>query len=397
MELKLDMLQTVALAVVVYYLGVFIKSKVKVLDEFCIPSPVVGGIVFAVLNLLLRQFNIMTITLDATLKTPFMLVFFTTIGLSANLKLIKEGGLIVLKFFLVSVILVLCQDIFGMAIAKLIGQDPLLGLLGGSITMVGGHATGLAFGELFEKSYGFAGATTIAMASATFGLVSGSLMGGPLGKRLVDKNNLVTKKDLEFKEVVVDTTPKEKVNFEEIFKMFTIIMISIALGSVLEKFFISLGLTLPSYVTAMIIAAIILNVGEGTKTLTINKEATSVLGDVGLNVFLSMALIDLRLWELKEVAGPILIILVVQCIIMATIAYFLAFRFCGKDYDAAVMASGFCGFGMGATPNGMANMSAMKMKYGPAPRAFFVLPIVGAFFIDFTNSILITIFVNFIR
>ena len=394
MVIKLDMLQTLALAVIVYYIGSFVKSKIKVLEDFCIPAPVVGGILFAFLTLILNQTKILSISMDNTLQAPFMLVFFTSIGLSANLNLIKKGSIDVLKFFLVVILLVVCQNVFGIIVAKLMGQHPLLGLLGGSISMVGGHGTGAAFGQLFENKYGFSGATTIAMAAATFGLVAGSLIGGPLGKRLVEKNNLVKSKSETFEEVALD---KESVNFDDMFKTFTVIMICIAFGTILGEFFNKLGLTLPSYVNSMIIAAIVLNIGDKTKKHKINTEATDILGNIGLNVFLSMALINLRLWELKDVAGPILVILIIQCIIMIVMAYFVSFNLCGKDYDAAVLSAGFCGFGMGATPNGMANMAAMTKKYTSAPRAFFVLPIVGAFLIDLSNSIIITFILNVLK
>lgn len=394
MELKLDMIQTVGLAVVVYYLGVFIRSKVKVLEKFCIPAPVVGGLLFAIVNLILRENGILKLTLDTTLQKPFMLVFFTTIGLTASLKLLKKGGLAVLVFFLCTVVLVLLQDTLGVLVAKAVGANPLLGLIAGSVTMVGGHGTGAAFGELFEKSYGFNGAVTAAMAAATFGLVMGSLIGGPIGRKLIVKNNLKSHASDYLDEVAITT---DVVNYEEMFKTFTVIIISMSLGAVLELWFKSKNITLPSYINAMIIAAIILNIGESTGKYHINQKCADILGSIGLNVFLSMALIGLKLWELKEVAGPMLAILIVQTILMALFAYFIIFRFNGKDYDAAVMAAGTCGFGMGATPNAMANMTAISEKYGPAPKAFFVIPIVGAFLIDFTNSIIITTFANFIK
>lgn len=394
MELKLDMIQTVGLAVVVYYLGVFIRSKVKVLEKFCIPAPVVGGLLFAIVNLILRENGILKLTLDTTLQKPFMLVFFTTIGLTASLKLLKKGGLAVLVFFLCTVVLVLLQDTLGVLVAKAVGANPLLGLIAGSVTMVGGHGTGAAFGELFEKSYGFNGAVTAAMAAATFGLVMGSLIGGPIGRKLIVKNNLKSHASDYLDEVAITT---DVVNYEEMFRTFTVIIISMSLGAVLELWFKSKNITLPSYINAMIIAAIILNIGESTGKYHINQKCADILGSIGLNVFLSMALIGLKLWELKEVAGPMLAILIVQTILMALFAYFIVFRFNGKDYDAAVMAAGTCGFGMGATPNAMANMTAICEKYGPAPKAFFVIPIVGAFLIDFTNSIIITTFANFIK
>ncbi|SEG15368.1 glutamate:Na+ symporter, ESS family [Caloramator fervidus] len=394
MELKLDMIQTVGLAIIVYYLGAFIRSKVYVLEKFCIPSPVVGGLIFAIFNLILRQNGILKISLDTTLQKPFMLVFFTTIGLSASLKLLKKGGLAVLVFFLCIVFLVILQDTIGVLVAKMVGANPLLGLIAGSVTMVGGHGTGAAFGELFEKSYGFNGAVTAAMAAATYGLVSGSLLGGPIAKRLIEKNNLKPHASDYIDEAAIVL---EEVSYEEMFKTFAIIIISMSLGAVLEAWFKSKNITLPSYINAMIIAAIILNTGELTGKYHINQKCADILGSIGLNVFLSMALIGLKLWELKDIAGPMLVILIAQTILMIFFAYFVIFKFNGKDYDAAVMAAGTCGFGMGATPNAMANMSAVCEKYGPSPKAFFVIPLVGAFLIDFTNSIIITTFANMIK
>lgn len=399
MNIKLDMMQTTALAVAVYYFGAWLKTKCTMLERFCIPAPVVGGLVFAIVNLILNQTNALHLTLDTTLQKPFMMVFFTSIGMGASIELIKKGGLQVIIFWLCACTLCICQDVVGVTLAKILGKSPLLGLLCGSITMTGGHGTGAAFGPLFEKSYGVVGATTTAMASATFGLVMGSIIGGPVGKRLIDKKNLKSPGNSpEAAETVAATTViDEKINYEELFKTLGIILISIGVGAILEKFFVSLGITLPSYVNSMIIAAILLNVGESTGKWHVNQKCTDALGNIGLNVFLSMALVGLKLWELAAVAGPMLIILVAQTTLMALFATFITYNFLGKDYDAAVMAAGHCGFGMGATPNGIANMTAVSENYGPAPRAFFVLPIVGAFLIDFANSIIITVFVNIFK
>lgn len=391
MNVKLDMIQTVALAIIVYYLGLWVRGKVALLEQFCIPAPVVGGLIFAVLNLFLRQNNILILTLDTTLQSPFMLVFFTSIGLGASLKLIKKGGLQVVIFFIAALLLVILQDALGIIMSKILKVSPLLGLIAGSITMTGGHGTGATWGALFEKNLGFHGATTAAMAAATFGLVSGSLIGGPIGRTLINKYKL-TSKPGEF--IIHSKEDENIINYSELFRTFSIIVISMALGSILEILFKNLGLTLPSYINAMIIAAIILNLGENTGKWHINIKCVDILGNIGLNIFLSMALINLQLWQLKDMAGPMLIILLAQTLLMIFFAYFITFKFMGKDYDAAVIAAGHCGFGMGATPNGIANMEAITEKFGMAPKAFFILPIVGAFLIDFANSIVITIIVN---
>lgn len=397
MILKLDMMQTTALAVVVYYFGAWMKTKITILEKFCIPAPVVGGLIFAILHTILKVNGIMEFNLDTTLQKPFMMVFFTSIGMGASLDLIKKGGLQVIFFWLLASLLCVFQNGIGVLIAKLMGQNPFLGLICGSVTMTGGHGTGAAFGELFQKSYGLNGAVETAMAAATFGLVTGSLIGGPIGKRLVEGKNLKPIIENENSEAAASAAIEEQINYEEVFRTLGLILISIALGAILENFFKSIGLTLPSYVNSMIVAAIILNIGESTGKWHVNQKCTDVLGNIGLNTFLSMALVGLKLWELAAVAGPMLVILVAQATLMGLYAYFITFNVMGKDYDAAVMAAGHCGFGMGATPNGIANMDAVRAKYGPAPRAYFVLPIVGAFLIDFANAMVITLFVNFMK
>ena len=398
MEIKLDMMQTVALAVVVYYFGAWLKTKVQVLEKFCIPAPVVGGLIFAFVNLILKQSGALSLDLDITLQKPFMMVFFTSIGMGASIKLIKKGGVQVIIFWLIATLLCVFQNTIGIILAKTLGQSPLLGMICGSVTMTGGHGTGGAFGPMFEKQYGVVGATATAMASATFGLVMGSLIGGPVAKRLIESKNLKPNPEAyESNDNEAAVTAKEEViSYDELFKALGLILISIAVGAVLEKFFVSIGLTLPSYVNSMIIAAILLNVGESTGKLHVNQKCMDVLGNIGLNVFLSMALVGLKLWELAAVAGPMLIILIAQSILIALYTTFVTFNLLGRDFDGAVLAAGNCGFGMGATPNGIANMTAVVERYGPAPRAFFVLPIVGAFLIDFSNSLVIAAFLNFV-
>ncbi|ACQ54551.1 sodium/glutamate symporter [Clostridium botulinum] len=394
MTLELDMIQTTTLAILFYYIGVFIKSKVSIFEKFCIPAPVVGGLIFAILNLIFTESGFISISLDTTLQKPFMLAFFTTIGFGASFKMIKQGGLHVIMFFIAALLLVISQDVLGVVMAKFIGEDPLLGLIVGSVTMTGGHGTGATFGALFESEYGLVGASTTAMAAATFGLVCGSLIGGPIAKNLISKNNLKNSSD-EFFEANSDDC--EEVSYKTLFNTFSLIFISMGLGSILEMFFTNIGIVLPSYVDAMIVAAIILNIGEQTNKWKINSKCVDIIGNISLNVFLSMALIGLKLWELKSTAGPLLILLIGQAVLMFIFAYFITFRLMGKDYDAAVMSSGHCGFGMGATPNGIANMEAITSKYGASPKAFFILPVVGAFLIDFSNSLVITLFVNLFK
>jgi len=393
MEIKMDMMQTTALAVVVYYFGGWVKSKWKLLYKFCIPDPVVGGLIFSILNLVLKQSGALTLTLDTTLQKPFMMIFFTSIGFTASLQLVKKGGLQVVIFWALASVLCIVQDGIGVVLAKILGQNPLLGLICGSVTMTGGHGTGGAFAPVFEKM-GLQGAMTFAMAAATYGLVSGSLIGGPLGKKLIEKKNLKPHPELYVSEEEISSSAHEVVTYEELFKSLALLLIAIGIGAVLEGFFKKAGITLPSYVNSMIIAAIILNVGESTGKFHINQKCTEILGSIGLNIFLSMALVGLKLWELAAVAGPMLVILLTQTVVMWLFAYYVTFNIMGRDFDSAIMSAGHCGFGMGATPNAMANMKSVVERFGSAPRAFFVLPIVGAFLIDFTNAIIITTFSN---
>ena len=396
MEIKFDMMQTTAMAVVIYYFGAWLKTKWSVLEKFCIPAPVVGGLIFAILNLVLKEMGILQFTLDTTLQKPFMMVFFTSIGFTASIELVKKGGLQVIIFWICASVLCILQDGLGVILSKALNVNPLLGLICGSVTMTGGHGTGAAFAPVFEKM-GLQGAMTAAMAAATYGLVFGSLIGGPLGKRLIEKKNLKPHPELYTSAEETEATKHELINYEEIFKSLALLLIAIGVGAVLEGFFKNLGITLPSYVNSMIIAAIILNVGESTGKWHINQKCTEILGTIGLNVFLSMALISLQLWQLAALAGPMLVILASQTVLMWIFALYVTFNVVGRDFDAAVIAAGHCGFGMGATPNGIANMTAVTERYGAAPRAFFVLPIVGAFLIDFTNAIIITTFVNFFK
>ena len=391
--LNLDLMQSFAVAMVVYFLGVWMKKKITVLEKFCIPAPVAGGFVFAILHLIVRQTMNFSLGIDTTFQSPFMMVFFTTIGLTASIELIKKGGLGVIIFWVLASILCVFQDAIGLTLAKVMGANPLLGLICGSITMTGGHGTGAAFAPKFAEM-GLDGANVAAMAAATFGLVSGSIIGGPIGATLIRKNNLKSKAAEYTNQEITLESEKEEINVDEVLKTLTIILISIAIGAVVSIPVKKAGITLPAYVTAMIVASILLNVGESTKMWHVNQKASSFLGTLSLNIFLSFALTGMQLWQLAEVAGPMMVILVVEVVFMALFAYFVTFKVMGSDFDAATIAAGHCGFGLGATPNGVANMTSVQEEFGPAPRAFFILPIVGAFLIDFTNSLIITIFVN---
>ncbi len=399
--LKFDMIQTVALAAVVLFAGYGIRRRVGVLDRFNIPAPVIGGFFFAAVALMLRQGGVLAFEFDTTLQSPFMIAFFTSIGLGASLGLLKRGGPQVALFWVLASLLAILQNGLGVALAKLMGVDPFLGLISGSITMTGGHGTGAAFGKLMEEQYQFPGAVTLAMAAATFGLVSGGLLGGPVGTRLMEKFGL--RSSAEAPHHGVTSGPLGDVPAASgaptaylLLKMLTVILVCMALGGLVSKW-LGQFVTLPGYIGAMLVAAAARNLAEATRAVEIDTGTVDDLGTIALSLFLTMALMSLRLWELLDLALPMLVILVAQVTMMGLFAYFITFRVMGRDYDAAVMAGGHCGFGLGATPNAVANMEALVERYGPAPRAFLVVPMVGAFFIDFSNALIITTYINLVR
>jgi len=399
MNFKLDMVQAAGLAVVVLFIGQKIKDKLAFLERYCIPAPVVGGLIFAIITLALKVSNVLVFDMDVTLQKLFMTAFFTTIGFTASLKLLKKGGKGVFIFLGISVLLVILQDITGVTLAKMFGLNPLIGLSTASVPMVGGHGTAGAFGPLFEKA-GAVGANTVAMASATFGLIMGSIIGGPLGKRLIEKNNLVypmkTINDEYNVEVAATVEDVKKHLIPDNFMSATgMILLAMGIGTVISIILEKTGITFPPYIGAMFAAAILRNISDATNSFEISLTEIDTIGGISLSIFLSMALMGLKLWQLADLALPLIVMLLAQTILMGCFAYFITFNVMGKDYDAAVMCSGNCGFGMGATPNAMANMGAMTTKYGIAPRAFFIVPLVGSLFIDFCNAGVITTFMNF--
>lgn len=406
--LQLDPIQTVALAAVVLFVGYGIRRRVTLLDRFNIPAPVIGGFAFALLALALRQSGLLTIEFDAALQTPFMIAFFTTIGLGASVALLRRGGPQVLVFWLLASLLAIVQNGVGIGIARLLGVDLRFGLIAGSITMTGGHGTGAAFGKLLEEQYQLSGAMALAMAAATFGLVAGGLLGGPVGTRLMHRHGLrsapaptgdvaVSAVEAAALDAEIDTEPAgEAPTAYSLLQMIAVILGCMALGGVVSQW-AAQYVTLPAYIGAMLVAAVARNVFETSRLVRISARTIDDLGTIALALFLTMALMTLRLWELFDLAVPMLVILAAQVVVMAAFARWITFRLMGRDYDAAVMASGHCGFGMGATPTAVANMKSLVERFGDAPRAFLVLPMVGAFFIDFSNAVIITTFINMVK
>lgn len=403
-------MQTVGFAIIVYYIGKFLRKKISFFQKFCVPAPVIGGFLFAIIRFLLQVGGIATFEFDQALQNPFMMVFFTAIGVGADLETLKKGGKGFLIFWLISAILVLGQNTIGLVLTKALSENPLLGLVCGSVTMVGGHGSAGAWGGTFAK-LGLENGKTFALAAATFGVIMGSLIGGPIGSTLIRKHNLSgDKSDVSNLDDVLEHLEENNAGegYERVvplqagdfIKVLGLIFVSVGLGAILQEFIrthvsiMGKELNLPAYVTSMIIAGIFVNTIGKKGPLMVNQRANSICGDVGLNVFLVMALIDINLLDLKDVAGHMLIILFAQTLFMAFFAYFVTYWAMGKNYDAAVLSGGICGFGMGATYNALANMDSITERFGPSPRAYFILPMVGAFAIDITNSVFITIFLN---
>lgn len=398
MELKLNIFETMAIVCIIFYFGVYLRKKIKFLAKYCIPAPVIGGLMFAIVVFILKITNLMTISFDTTLQNIFMTVFFTSIGYTASLKVLKNGGIKVFVFLGLATILVLMQNAVGASLAKMFNLDPLLGLCTGSIPMVGGHGTAGSFGPMLEE-LGIKGATTVAFASATFGLVMGSFIGGYVAKNLIEKYNIKTPKESQDKSIPLSDFHEDDLAIlchKRLMNGSAFLFIAMGIGSIISGFIQNIGITFPSYIGAMLAAAIIRNICDYLK-VNIEEKEIEAWGSISLSYFLTMALMGLKLWELLDLALPLVVMLIAQVLLMGAFAYFVTFRIMGKNYDAAVFASANCGFGMGATPNAVANMDALTAKYGFAETPYFVVPLVGCLFIDFVNSACITLFINLMR
>lgn len=393
MDITLDMYQTVAVAVVVLMIGNFLKKKISFLQRFCIPSPVIGGLLFAIFTLILYATGIAVIDFDDTLKEVCMVLFFTSVGFQANLKVLKSGGKALIVFLVLVVALIIGQNFASIGLANVLGLDSLIGMTTGSIPMIGGHGTAGAFGPVLED-FGVSGATTVCTAAATFGLIAGSLMGGPIGNRLIKKHNLLDTIKTEDDSFLVEEEEKHERHFSMYAPAVFQLIIAVGIGTIVSELLSLTGMTFPIYIGAMIVAAIMRNIGEYTGKITIHMGEINDLGGICLSLFLGIAMITLKLWQLADLALPLVILLAGQTVLMFLFAYFVVYNIMGRDYDAAVIAAGTCGFGMGATPNAMANMQAICDKYAPSVKAYLIIPIVGSLFADFLNSLTITFFIN---
>ena len=410
--ITLDMLQSAGVGALALIVGMVMTRKIHWLQRFCIPSPVSGGILFSITTLVIYVCCNVEIAFDGTLKDVFMLAFFTSVGFQSNLKVLKQGGktLIMMLFLLVFIITI--QNIMPIGITKMLGVNPLVGMAAGSISMAGGHGTAGGFSSVLEDM-GLEGAATISLAAATFGLIAGSMIGGPIAERLIRKK--LTSEHMEPKAFKIDpamagieseeTLPagQEKhvsthdIEFHQYANATYSLLIVMAIGTITSSLLNKTGITFPTYFGALITAAIARNIIEQTpfrKKLEMEKIVS--VGNICLSIFLGMAMISLKLWELQSLALPLILILVAQVVMMILLTYFIAFPILGKDYDAAVLVAGICGFGLGATPNAMANMSAVCYKYHYSVKPFLIVPIIGAMFVDMINTGIITLFLNWI-
>ncbi len=392
---SMDMYLTLGLAVLVLYLGAYLRKRLRFLETFCIPAPVVGGLLFAIMSCILYETGLVEFSFDETLKTVCMVIFFTSVGFQANLKILKKGGIQLVVFLLCVVVLILFQNGIAVGIAKALGLSPFIGLCTGSIPMVGGHGTAGAFGVVLED-LGVSGAMTLCTAAATFGLVVGSLLGGPIGRRLILKHDLMKTVSNKDETVLVEDAKKHIRSVSMYAPAAYQIALAMGIGTIVSMLLSKTGMTFPIYIGAMIVAAFMRNIGEYSGKYKVHMGEINDIGGICLSLFLGIAMVTLKLWQLADLALPLFLLLGAQTLFMAIFAYFVVYNVMGRNYDAAVLSAGTCGFGMGATPNAMANMQAVTEKFAPSVQAYILVPIVGSMFADFINSIVITFFINWL-
>lgn len=383
--LTFDSIGTMTLGAVLLLIGYWIKSKVNFLEKFCIPAPVVGGFLFVFLNCIFYFTKTVSFVFDASLQSVFMLAFFTTVGLGASLKVLLTGGKLLLVYWLVNVVITVIQTGIGIGLGPMLGMHPAYGIVSGPVALVGGHGGAAAYGQTLE-AMGYAGASLVGLTSATFGLVAASLIGGPLGRRLIEKHHLKPVADDDFHIDAADydaASQKIDMNYYNCMKNLTVLMLCMTFGSMIVTAIGSVvNMSIPTYVGAMFFAVLVRNLNEKFKFYEFSMNFNDSVGDIALGLYLSMALLTLKLWELAGLALPLLVVLCTQTIFLLLLTYFVVFRILGKNYDAAVMCSGLIGHDIGSTPTAVANMTTLHSKYGVSKKALIIVPIVGAFLID---------------
>ena len=418
-SIELDMIQAAGVGALALLVGMGLTRKVAFLQKFCVPSPVSGGLIFSLITLILYGWFDIEISFNDTLKSVFMLAFFTSVGFQSDLKVLKRGGKLLVIMLILLLFIIAMQNLMPMGITRLMGVDPLIGMAAGSISMTGGHGTAGGFASVLE-GMGLEGAGTVGMAAATFGLIAGSMIGGPLAERII--RTKLTHEQMQPQDEEIDPamagiesdeaspagrTKRVSTNeqeFQQYARATYCILLVMGGGTLLSWLFAKTGVTFPTYFGALILAAVVRNTlgfinykedGKWEKAeKLLDMERIISVGNICLSMFLGMAMISLKLWELQSLALPLIVILVSQVLLMALFAYFVAFPLLGRNYDAAVLCAGMCGFGLGATPNAMANMSAVCYKYRYTVKPFLIVPIIGAMFADLINTGMITLFLN---
>ena len=418
-SIELDMIQTAGIGALALIVGMVLTRKVDFLQRFCVPSPVSGGIIFSLITLILYGWFDVEVSFDGTLKDAFMLAFFTSVGFQSDLKVLKQGGKLLVIMLALLVTIIALQNLMPICITRLMGVDPLIGMASGSISMTGGHGTAAGFASVLEEM-GLYGAGTIGMAAATFGLIAGSMIGGPLAERIIRKK--LTHEQMQAPDEDIDPAmagiesdeasptgrakriSSNEQEFQQYAKATYCIVLVMGAGTIMSWLLAKTGVTFPTYFGALILAAIARNTlgfvsfkrnGKRMKAdKLLDMDRIVSVGNICLSMFLGMAMISLKLWELQSLALPLIVILIAQVAMMDFFVYFVAFRLLGRSYDAAVLCAGMCGFGLGATPNAMANMSAVCYKYRYTVKPFLIVPIIGAMFADLINTGIITLFLN---
>ncbi len=393
--------ETLTCACLVLLLGFYIVKNVKFFRDYNIPEPVVGGFLVAALLYFSHYFFGWSFQFESSLQTSMMLIFFSSIGLSADFAKLKQGGKPLLVFIGVTGLFIFVQDLFGISIAKLVGLDPSYGLIAGSITLTGGHGTGAAWAEDLTNNFHIEGAMELAMACATYGLVMGGIIGGPVANYLLKKNKIQPLAnpetgDMPLVETFENPESKRRMNVHNVIETLTMLAICVSVGQLLYEAMRGTHLELPNFVWSLLIGVIIRNTLAHTTKYIVNDHAVDVLGNVGLYLFLTVALMSLQLWQLSGLASQVLIILLLQTVMMVFFAIFVTYRVMGSNYDAIVLSAGHCGFGLGATPTAIANMQAVTHRFGPSHKAFLIVPMVGAFFVDIINNVVIKLYVAFL-
>jgi ESS family glutamate:Na+ symporter len=394
-QYEMQPLHVLMLSILVLYLGFYLNRKIRFLSEFYIPPAVTGGLICSIIVAVIYGAADLEIAFDMQIRDLLLLVFFSTIGLTAKLRTLAAGGKALAILVVVAGILLLFQNTTGVLLAIAFDAHPGYGLMGGSISFAGGHGTSIAWGAAAEEA-GLEGASTIGIAFATFGLIAGGLLGGPVARWLIQSNHLEPHSAPKVTAVEKGGATSDG-RAGELFNILTAILVlavCVALGDSVNRFLFDKGVLLPGFLTAMFVGIVITNLSDSLR-FEIHPVTIDKFGEVALNVFLAMSLMSMKLWSLATAFGPILMVLMAQMLVITLVVVFVVFRAMGRDYDAAVISAGFVGLGLGATPVAIANMDAVTRRFGPSPKAFLIVPLVGAFFIDILNALVIKFFVGF--